>query len=103
MKVDFSAKILGLDGSPLREPGASEDLTLASIVCSTLINLSDKDKDMSAADKVAMFKLAVKITANGKDVTLDADEIVRLKNRVGVMCTPLIVGRAYELLDPGSV
>jgi hypothetical protein len=96
MKIDLSAKILDLKGKPL--PDADEELTLGSVICAATINQTPDEKDMKASDKVRLFQLAERAVVGGEqDFTLEDAAFV--KERIGRMFGPLVVGRAYKLLE----
>ena len=98
MKIDFSAPIVDLKGAPVL---AADDkpATLES-VCMQALMVKFKDEEPTADDKVKRFKLGLRICSTEQPVDVKADEITLLKDRVSKgYDNPVIVGRAFELLD----
>jgi hypothetical protein len=95
MKVDFAAPILDLKGEPIIENG--EQVTLGAITSNALLATYKDETDLAGEEKVKRFKLAV--IAEGEQ-DLSVEQVVLLKKLIAKAFAPLIVGRAYELLDP---
>lgn len=99
MKVDFNSVIKDLKGEPVKD--GDRDFTLAAVACNALLMPYPDEQSLSGADKFRRYKLADKITsANGQGVDLSVEEIADLKKLIGKGYGPLVVGRAYEILDP---
>ncbi len=97
MKYAIDTVLRNLDGTPIKTPAPeSEVINFRSIATRCLLAPSEK---ATGEDKYANFKLAVKLETASKDVELTADEAARLKRLIGEHMPPLVVGRAYELLD----
>lgn len=95
MKVDFNAIILNLLGEPMLQPPANtEPVTLAWVSAEALLRPSTEKK---GDDKYKLFALALKIGGGGS-VELKSEEVALIKAKVGEHFSPLIVGRAYDLL-----
>ncbi len=104
MKVNFDAEIKNLNDETIFLPrGKDKDvevpLTLAGVAIGALCNLTEKDRAMTGEKKFELYVLAV-IIKQGGEIDLKAKDIMLLKDRIGQINTPLIVGRAYELLEP---
>jgi hypothetical protein len=95
MKISLSTPITDLRGTPIRN--GEIDLVLSE-VCITALLAPDQAEE-PAEDKVKRYKLAVKCS-NGKDPDFSAEDIVLLKKLVGKIYAPLVVGKAFEILDP---
>jgi hypothetical protein len=95
MKVDFAAPILDLKGGALIENG--EQVTLGAIASNALLAAYRDEADLAGEEKVKRYKLAV--IAEGEQ-DLSVEQVVLLKKLIAKAFAPLIVGRAYELLDP---
>lgn len=101
LAIDFSAPIRSIDGTPVpADPGKPELLTLGRVCEDALIAQLPNDQ-ATPAEKNQRFWLAHKIHAGKEPLT--ADEITLAKKVIGLAYGPLVVGRAYELLDPASV
>ncbi len=97
MKYQLARAISNLDGSPIKGP-AGEAVTFKTVCIACLVQAQDKQ----AEDKVAAFRLAVKIESAADEVELEAEEVARLKRLIGEGMPVVIVGRLYELLDQKS-
>ena len=103
MKIDFSARIVNLDGEPVEENGVV--LTLGSLsinaLLATLADLRGQTEQLPGTEKVRQATLAQKIHTEGS-VDLSAEDITMLKDRIGRAYSPLAVMQAWQLLDPAS-
>jgi hypothetical protein len=112
--IDFSTPLHQLDGSEfLGQDGKPAPITLGD-VCEVALLASYKDEgdDIVSGkikiedfnkEKARRFGLAKKIhTANG-DLQVTTDDIALLKKLIGKSYNALIMGQAWELLDPASV
>ena len=94
MKIKLAAVMTDLFGKPIKN---GEIDFLLSDVCMNALLSPDDEKEPE--EKVRRYKLAVKCS-NGKDPELSVEDIALLKKLIGRVYPPLIVGRAYEILDP---
>jgi hypothetical protein len=95
--VDFSAHILGLDGQPVMRDG--KPVTFRAVSQAALIEVQvAADANMPAGQKADYFRIAM--LANADRVEMHVDDVSLLKARIEQVMTPLVVGRARELLDP---
>lgn len=98
MKVDMTAPILDLQGAPIVAKEGAINLRL--IVQQALMETLKSDQSATGADKVRLFDMAMRSNADAVDFTVE--EMATIKARIGELMTPLIVGRAYALLDPAT-
>lgn len=101
MKINFSAVLRNLDGEPLMRQSQMADaqaqpMTLANAACDALI-IPDSQQQ-SGDEKAAQFALAMKIVKGG-EVEITPEQATLIKKRIGAAFGPLVVGRAYELLN----
>lgn len=97
MRINMTSPIMDLDDKPLM--GSDEkEATLREVVQGALLAQLPDDQNVSGGFKAKLFNLAMKVKKDNPDLT--AEEIALIKERIGVACLPLVVGRAYELLDP---
>lgn len=100
--IDFKAPITSLDGSSV--PLSKDDKTALTLgrACEEALTYNGQLAGDTATpeEKNRRFWIAMKIH---EDKPLTADEITIVKKVVGLAYGPLIVGRAFELLDPASV
>ena len=100
MKVDFAAKLKNLNGDPIKMAGGdSEVATLGDVAISALFTMTENDKKLTGPQKFDLYVLATIIKAGG-EIDIKAKDIVLLKDRIAATNGPLVVGRAYELLEP---
>lgn len=97
MKVNFDAVMKDLKGEPIKD--GQEDFKLGSACCNALLAPYPDEQNLDSKDKVRRYKLALKVTAGGEQ-DLSVEEVADLKKLVGKAFPPLIVGRAFEVLDP---
>ncbi len=97
MKVDMSKVLTTMDGKALMESddkGEAIEVTAQAVVVNALLTPVQNEKGV---DKLRKFELAKKVHGdNGVD--LDEDDIKLIKDRVGEVYAPLIVGQIYDLL-----
>lgn len=94
MKYQLATTLLNLDGSPIKSP-SGEVVTCKTVCVACLVQAGDK----ATEDKVAAFKLAVKLETAQNEVDLTAEEVTRLKRLVGESMPVVIVGRVHEILE----
>jgi len=76
-------------------------ITLRSVCIGALTGTLEADRTMKGPDKIKQFTLAVRIQEQ-EEVDLASEDVTLLKKRIGNMYTTLVVGRAFELLDPAE-
>lgn len=97
MKVDFREKLLSLKDIPLKD--GNEELTLGLVCINILLANLPSEKEIDGKEKFKRFKLAQKIDKADNKITINAEEVVLLKNLIGKAYSPLVVGRAYQILE----
>ena len=106
--INFTEVMKGLNGAEIMQPGATQNdkptpLTLGDIVVNALTTPLQADQTLSGEDKFKMFLLAQRVFGK-KAVTLAPDELKIIKDRIGkVYGASIIVGVAWEALDPTLV
>ncbi len=96
MQLDLDEKILDLEGKPLKD--ADKDMTLCSVVCAAMLATVPEDQNLPADKKVKMFRLAQIAIKRGKQ-DLPIEDVAFLKERIGKLYGPLVVGRVYDILE----
>lgn len=99
MKIPLSSPLLGLDGKEIQTPDG-KSFALRDAIQQALMGVLESDRNMTAADKLRAFSLALKSQSQEMDAT--AEDVAFIKDRIGRAFAPLIVGRAFEQLDPKS-
>jgi hypothetical protein len=97
MKVDFDTVLRDLKGTAIKD--GDGEFTLGAASATALLSPYPDEQNLDPKDKVRRYKLATKI-ADGGEVDLSIEEIADLKKLIGKAFPPLVVGRAYEILDP---
>lgn len=104
--IDFTQVMKGLDGTPFTQTNSAvdktpkqEQLTLGDVSVNALETLVPEDAKLTGEDKFKMDLLARKVY-KAKSVTLTADEVKLLKERIGKLYGATIVGAAWRMLDP---
>lgn len=100
MTEKFDAQILDAKGRPIEEGEPKEALTLRGIVEPALIDIYPDDNQLPAAGKVARWKLFQKVSGGCSFESLKAEEVSMIKNLIGRRYATLIVGRAFDIIDP---
>lgn len=108
-RIDVTQAILDLDGKqqvtqtlaacPMcGRPAEEEELTLREVCRRSLVAMIQQEK-VTGDEKFERYHLALKIMDNDL-VVLDAKDIVKIKACIANVYNPLVMGRAWELLDP---
>lgn len=108
MKINFDSTITDLDGKPVEvlpaviRDGAvvtpAEILTLKGVALNALMAALPEEQHLAGDEKVSRFALAMRVNKGGEqDIT--PEEAGKIKMLVGKCYAPLVVGRAYELLN----
>lgn len=105
MAIDFSTKILDLKNQPIplcskEKPDCGVVLTMDDVALTALQAQFPDEQNLAATEKVKRYALGLKINASKGDVHLDAEDVTLLKQLIGKAYGSLVVGRAYEILDP---
>ena len=94
MKLDLKAKICDISGKETE--GAP---TLGSVITQALITLMPGDENLDGTEKVRLFALALAVNSNA-DHDFSVEDVALMKNRIGRGFGPVVVGRAWQMLDP---
>ena len=96
MKIDTGYVFRDLDDKEIKVAGKPQ--TFAVVACGALLSLPE-NSNPSGDEKITRYALAMKIH-NSNPVELNLDELTLLKDTIGKMYLPLIVGQAWEILEP---
>lgn len=97
MQIDFSAKIKDLKGAVMKD--GDSDVTLGAISCTALFALYPDEQNLAAEEKVKRFRLAQSAVDGGVQ-DIPVDDVAALKKLIGRAFNPLVVGRAFDIIDP---
>ncbi len=116
MRIDFSTVLLDLKGNPLKErikvagQDTERDMTLSHASVEALMSLFPNEQNISGDERNKRGILAARlhdqeeVDEQGnrirKIVDLKVDEVKLIKDLIGRAYPPLLVMRAYEILDP---
>ena len=109
MKIDVTQQLTELDGTPMitgkqvcqvcgSVVGESEPMTVRLAATRALTAQYRDEQSLPGDEKVTRFHLALKLTDEAEP-DLKAEEIVLIKNVVGKMYGPVVVGRMWSILD----
>ena len=110
MKINVTQQLVELDSTPMitgrqvcqmcgQVIGESMPMTVR-LAATRALTASFRDEQSLAGDeKIARFHLALRLTDEDKP-DLKAEDIVLIKNLVGKMYGPVVVGRVWAVLDP---
>jgi hypothetical protein len=99
MKIDFSAAIKDLDGDAVKD--GDKDATLGRVACTALLASYADEPNLPAEDKIKRFRLA-EIAAKGGAQEMKVADVALMKKLIGKAFAPLIVGRAFDIIEPPS-
>ena len=97
MKIDLTAPINTIEGEPMKNEQGS-DVTLRQVVQTAALATLERDHQVSAEEKVALFNIATE--AREDEVDWSPETLSRIRARIGAKFGPAIVGPAFQLLDP---
>lgn len=98
MKIKTDVVLKNLDGQVMKDndgKGNAVDATLKMAIVNAVLAPVQNEK---GTDKIKKYELAMKVHKN-KEVDLAAEDISLIKERVGELFPPLIVGQVYNLLE----
>jgi len=109
MKINVTEQLTELNGTPMvtgkqvcqacgsviSEPGP---VTVRLAATRALTAQYRDEQSLAGDEKVARFHLALKLTGEDEP-DLKAEEVVLIKNVVGKMYGPVVVGRVWAILD----
>lgn len=95
MKKDFNIAMTDLDGKPIEGEGKS--LTAKGVALNALL-VSPSGDSSTGEQKAKRYDLALRINAT-PELEVSPEEIVQLKELIGKIYAPLVVGQIYKFLD----
>lgn len=106
MRRNFEQPIIDLWGKEIKpqdpRTGAyledKPSLTLTTVALNALLNTYEDEK-ITGKEKADRMQLALKINKNPKEADLTIEQMKLVKDLIGKAYGPLIVGRAYEMLE----
>lgn len=98
MKINFDAPVLDLAEKPMSDEDG-RPVTLGTVVVQALLATLRGDESMAGLAKAECGHLAMQLFPGGEH-DLKAEQVAMIKERAGRAFTPLVVARAWALLDP---
>ena len=97
MLLDNTKVLVTLAGEPLKESvdGEAKDVTVKTVIVNALLNPMEKDTGMQKMEKE---ELARKVYQNDS-VDLTIEQVKLIKDRIGEMYAPIVVGQVWRLLE----
>lgn len=107
MKINFSSKITTIKGLPMKEAVVEDgekiekEIELKDICINALLTDVPKPQNApieSGREKFKKYNLAKKV-GDGGEIEISSEEITLLKEQIGNLYPPMVVGSAYEILE----
>lgn len=99
MRRNMEQVILDLNNEPVMDPLTKKALTLTTASLNALLATYDDERGLTGKEKADRMQLALKINKRPSEVDLTAEQMTKLKELIGKAYGPLVVGRAYEMLE----
>lgn len=111
--IDFTQPILNLRGESFEErqqldadgapiSGTGTGITLGTVCARALSGIFKDEENLQAEKKLQRGQLALKIFVIQEPIGLKAEEVALIKRLVARMYNPIIIARAFPMLDPGE-
>jgi hypothetical protein len=102
--TDFNQQLKTLEGKPFldKDGKTDENSTLGKISITALTAAFPDEANLAGAEKFKRWQIASKIQSD-PNVTLSAEEVTLLKDLIGKGFPAVVVGPAWQALDPGAV
>jgi len=99
--IEFSTAITDLAGQPLKE--GETIATVRSVTVNALQALFADEQNLAGGEKVHRALLAQRIYDAKEPLALKVEDVALIKKLVGKAYGPLVVMRAWAVLDPQAV
>jgi len=97
MKINFNTELKTISGKEIK--GEDNKILTLGDVCTNALLTNFKDENIEGKEKLRRFKLAQKIYGVKELVSIEAEDIVSIKDLVAKAYTTIVVGQAWELLE----
>ncbi|KKL85893.1 hypothetical protein LCGC14_1950170 [marine sediment metagenome] len=98
MKLDMNTVLKDFNDKPLVWSENGVEITLRKIFTDSLLNVTKSSQNETGTLKYDRYKLATIINCSDKP-DLSIDDLKKLKDYVGEMYLPLIVGVVWDIID----
>lgn len=100
MKIDLTKTFTTIEGKTMKESGEnSPELTLGFVATQAILNVLPGDDNLTGVEKNELFTLWFDNIKDKQKAELTAEQVSKIKERIGKAYPALIVGQAYKLLD----
>ncbi len=96
MKKDLSVIILDIHGKEIKDNDGPISLAKMVIYCLTVMPVDERSE---GHEKFKRYQIAQKIVANEKECELTHEEVTKIKELVGKIQTPAVVGFVYDYFE----
>jgi len=105
MEINLNYAFKNLDGTeitgPPKEGEKKGEVFFLKTACeNALLGMYQDEQKLSGSEKAKRYALAMEIHKSNGKVDLSVDDLKLLKDLIAKNGGPLIVGQAYEILDP---
>lgn len=98
MKTKLNQEMLGIDGiTVLPQPETGKPLILKDVCINSLLAPVQDDTEKTKYEKYELFVL---LRDAGNEVDLRSEQVVLLKKCIGKFQPPLIMGQAFDMIEP---
>jgi len=96
MKIKINQEIKQMDGiKSIANPENGKPMTLKDVCINALLAPNQKDDEKA---KYSDYELFIKLR-DVEEIDLKAEEIVRIKKKIGLAYPPLVLGQAWDFLE----
>ena len=99
MRINLNYELRNLDGVVLLDQD-KKSLTLRAIFIQALLD-PEQSRSLSGEEKLERHDFAVEIKSTKSHYDFNDNNVKKLKDLVGKIFTPLIVGQVWPILDKG--
>lgn len=99
MRYDLSLPINDLNDKSITDSVDPQGYTLRSVLIRTALFVDASKPLPTPLAKLRAYALAKRLVAAERYIELTTEDLMELQERAGVMWTPLVLGRLYDLLE----
>lgn len=97
MKYNLNVSLLGLNNKPALDQENNQ--IIVKDLCSNALIAQKQGVEEDGKKKLEKFNLALRLSQSKEEIDLTAEEVVTIKESVGMFNGPLPYGRVCEILD----
>lgn len=98
MKINVNQNLKAMNGETLMDNDGKGNAVEAILKTAIVNALLSPVQQETGIDKVKKYELAKRIYESD-EIDLKAEEITLIKNRIGELFSPIIVGQVFEMLE----